>query len=185
MNSANAIDLNRLAEGEAGEWAKLLRRFHGFMLKQAISIVKDIHSANDVVQEALSQLWRKKSQLCRIKSLPAYLARVTRNMAITHLRRLATDKMLSIHTEIAEPIESSRQSDPLATVCLDELCQTVSKARDELPPKQRRVVDCLLSDGGVSTRQVGRYIGCSHKNVQAILYRVRPKFKRADELLRR
>jgi len=185
MDSAKTIDLNRLAKGDPGEWIKLVDCFYEFMLKRAVLIVKDIHSAKDVVQQVLMNLWVKKSQFGQVESLAGYLARATKNAAITHLRQLATEKTLSIQTEIAEPVEKSRQSDPLTVVCLGELSRAVSTARVSLSPRQRGVVDHLLLDGDSSMRQVGRYVGCSHQNVRGILRRIRPKFRQADELLRR
>ena len=183
MDSTKAIDLNRLAKGDPEEWAKLYDRFYDFMLKQAMSVLKDIHSAHDVVQQVLMNLWVKKSQFRQVESLGGYLARATKNAAITHLRQLATEKTLSIHIEMAEPVEKSRHVDPPMVVCLKELSLTVSKTKERLSPRQCEVVDCLLSEGDISIRQVGCRVGCSHQNVHAILRQLRPKFKHANRFL--
>lgn len=59
----------------------------------------------------------------------------------------------------------------------------ISVRLEQLTPKQREVIEHILLEPDISTRELGNVLGYSHKNAQAILGRIRVRFRKIRKLL--
>ena len=158
-------------------------RHYKFLFDHAKSLTHESHSAQDIVQTVFANLLAKNRRLSEIKSLQAYLARVVKNAAILHLKRKANEKQEPFDSEIIDLIASPLKYDPQNIAAKNELLEKLVEIKRKLTCKQIEIMDCMLSEESVSTRQIGRYVGCSHKNVQAVIGRIRRNFGQIETLL--
>ena len=179
------IDLDRLAAGDNAEWNSLVNQYQRVLVRRVSRTIRDINSAEDITQTVFLNLWLGRSKLAHIDSLPGYLVRAVNNMTTTYLRKQTSRKESPLRVNVAELIPASGQSDPRVFSENKEVGQLISQAVSTFTPKQHQVVDHIRLDMDVSIRQIGRVMGCSHKNVRAIISRIRTKLGRADELARR
>lgn len=175
------IDTKKLADGESIEWEKLINRYHQVLVRHAHGITHDIHSANDITQMVLLNLWYQRSIAPDIKSLGAYLFRAVGNKALTYIKQRGRE--ISYSSDIAVLTLDPKDNSPETAAQHKELKEMISIRIEWLTPKQREVIERIISDPYISTRRLAKIIGCSHKNIQAIIKRIRKRFQKIQKLL--
>jgi len=175
------IDTEKIANGEAHEWKKLVNRYNQVLVRHAQSITHDIQSANDITQMVLLNLWERRSTAVDIKSLDAYLMRAARNRALTYIQDRG--RKVSYSSEIAMLTPGQQVNGPETVLQRREFGEMISIRIEQLTPKQREVIKHIQSQPKISTRRLGKILGCSHKNVQAIRNRIRRQFRKIQKLL--
>ena len=179
----NVIDKDKIASGDEQEWKKLFELYYPILSEHAHRIVNDTHLANDIAEIVILKLWEKRSTAANIKFLRAYLIRAAKNEGFSYIEKLSYKKetLYSFDIEIPAPVEKA--NDPETILQHKELQKTISISIKELTPRQREVIDHMSADTDASTRALGKTVGCSYKNIQAIIHRIRIKFGKANKLL--
>lgn len=177
------IDAQKIANGDTREWKKLVSHYNQVLTRHAYNITHDTQSANDVAQMVLLSLWERKLNAVDIKSLDAYLARAVKNKALTYVQQHSMEVPYS--SDIAVTVLTSGQNvnNPENTAQQKELLEMISVRIEQLTPKQREVIEHILLEPDISTRELGNVLGYSHKNAQAILGRIRVRFRKIRKLL--
>ena len=171
--AGDAIDRWALSRGQPAAWDQLVRHYWPKMLCQARAIVRGGDEAQDVAQAVLVRLWRRREQLTRTQALEAYLMSAVRNQARNALRqRKSRQRLLELEAADRNP-RSGREDQPGYRLDRSEQRAIVETIQGELTQAQRIVFRELRRDPDRSARQVGRQLGCSHKNVLATLRRIR------------
>ena len=152
------IDLGRLAAGDKHEWIRFVNQYHLFLVKRAIRIIHDIDLAEDIAQSIFLCLWIRRSKLVHIGSLSAYLTGAATNTAVTYLRERSKGKELPLRLDMAKLMPASEQSDPRIIAENEELGQLILQAIKTLTPRQQQIVNYILVDISISTRQMEKYI---------------------------
>ena len=57
------------------------------LFRYAISFVKDVDEAEDVVQEVFLKMWNKRTELKKVKNVEAWGMTITRNHSLDVLKR--------------------------------------------------------------------------------------------------
>lgn len=180
----NAIDREKLCSGDEEEWEKLFEQYYPILGKHAHRIVNDTHLANDIAEIVFLKLWEKKSIVLNVKFLRAYLIRAAQNEALTYIKKMADKKEISYSFDIEIPAPLEKANDPRIIAQQKELRKIISTYIKELSPRQREVINHIMADTDASTRALGKTVGCSHKNVQAIIRRIRIQFHKIHKLLK-
>ena len=94
-----------------------------------------------------------------------YLIRVARNEALRYIEELANRREISYSFDIDISAPSKKAKSPENIAHQKELRKINSTCIKELTPRQREVIEHILADTDVSTRALGKTVGCSHKNV--------------------
>lgn len=172
------LDQSKLAGGDEGEWKKLIAEFWPLLLKQAYRVVHNESHAEDIVQHVVQRLWEGRAQIIHIESIRYYLFRMTQNTAVSELRSRQRLKEVPFSCLPAERYEfHSQADDPQVILQGQERQERILQLVLVLSGPQRRVVECLQSSDGMSTRKIGKVIGCSCKNVQTLLRRIRDRLE--------
>ena len=179
------IDFGRLAAGDNAEWNNLVNTQRILLVRRVYQTTHDYNLAEDVVQTVFQRLWMRRSKLAHIDSLPSYLARSAKNTASTYLQKRANRKELPLRLGVARLIPASEQSNPRVVAECKEAGALLSQTMETFTPRQTQVMDHIRVDMDVSTRQLGEIMGCSHKNVQAIIGRIRAKLSQTHDLRQR
>lgn len=114
----------------------------GYLLEQC----GDKHLAEDLVQEVWLSVFRSWDSYREEGHMLSWLKRIARNVYLRYVRKNGGIVCLSLETEIAEAIaltdtltDGTTAADPLLT---DMLSETVERALDALPQKQKQAVIC-------------------------------------------
>ena len=102
----------------------------------AFKLVKDQHTAEDLVQECFIKLWTTRVELNNPSFIKSYLYRVVRNKCLRYLRTQQKHPILSD--------DLSEHKQPTETAIIDHLIfaettHDIYSAINTLPPKMRRV----------------------------------------------
>lgn len=130
------------------------------------SIVRDDHEAEDVTQQVFAKLMTAIIKYDD-RGIPfvAWLLRLSRNLAIDHLR---ANRLMPV-----EEVMDSNQSDPVDI----ERPEAVRAALRSLPVEQREVV-ILRHVIGYSPVEIARYLGKSESSVHGLHHRGRRALQR-------
>jgi len=124
--------------------------------------------AEDIVQEALIKIWKKKDDLEKIENKEAWCMTVTRNLALDHLRRRKVHyDDVTEHHNISDGGPS-----PHATTQSKDIMKLIHKAIDALPEAQQQVVH-LRDIEGYSYAEIAEITGFTLDRVKVYLHRAR------------
>lgn len=141
----------------------------------ALRMVQNSAEAEDVVQEVLSKLWRTRSRWEEVDNLEAWSMRITRNMALDHLRSRRyrrTEDMAEI------PEVSSGQSTPLEQVEQADAMGHIRQLMETLPEPQRLVIH-LREVEQLTYQEICEVLDMPMTQVKTNLFRARNKLKTA------
>jgi RNA polymerase sigma-70 factor (ECF subfamily) len=154
--------LERVRAGDATAFDTIFRTRYPMLVGVAARMLRDRAVAEEVVQEVLLNLWRRREALDPGEALGPYLVRATRNRALNHLRHLAVERRDAVHAAgptVAPPAGAGR-------AVAAEIAAAAAAAVAELPPRCREVFE--LSRGrGLSYLEIAEALGISVKTVEA------------------
>ena len=154
--------LQLTAEGCERSFRELYELYAGKIYTMAIGYLKSPMEAQDVVQEIFIKIWEKRDNLTAIDNFPAYLHIMTRNLLINHLQK---------KIPVFSPDEMTLQATPgeyhLPHQQLDyrELTTFISRAIDQLPPRQQQVYR-LSREQGLNHQQIAKQLSLSYDTVR-------------------
>jgi RNA polymerase sigma-70 factor (ECF subfamily) len=141
------------------------------LLRFAVKLTGDIHSAEDVVQEALLRAARSISTFRREASFRTWLMQIVLNVFRTHAGR---------RRPLEQPLEAAAHASSQATVQQDlEAAETrdhVATLVGQLPARQREVL-VLMTWENCSAEEVATMLGISVQNVYSNLSAARSNLK--------
>ena len=100
----------RLTAGDHDAMDYLFDNYYNSLCNHAHRLVKDATAAEDVVQEVMMTIWKKRTQIKIESSLKAYLYRSVTNRSLNHLRDKRNqvveieDKYLDVSADVEEKI---------------------------------------------------------------------------------
>lgn len=144
------------------EFKKEIIRLQALMQRTAERIVGDPDNAADAVQEAVINLWEKRSSLTQGKEMEKLCLTVVKRRSIDMIRRKMPT--MDIDTENLMLMEIPTE-DPL-----EERYQQARKLVDQLPERQRNAI-LMKYEEGMSNREIEQATGMSSTHLYATLSR--------------
>jgi RNA polymerase sigma-70 factor (ECF subfamily) len=154
--------LARVRSGDEGAYDSVFRTWYPVLVRVAGALLHDADAAEEVAQDVMHELWRRRTLMDADVSLRAYLLRSIRNRSLNYLRHLR------VRRETEPQVEES-YSAPIAAdqpIVAKELQDAVQKALDELPPRCREVFD-LSRVHGLKYAEIAEALDISQKTVEA------------------
>lgn len=142
------------------------------LYRLAYRMVGDTMEAEDVVQEALIKIWKKKERLAEIDNKEAWCMAVTRNLAIDKIRA-RKKKMVSIDTVYHV---QDNNLDPYATLKSKDAMERIRSIMDKLPDNLKVVLQ-LREIEGYSYKEISSIAGFTVDQVKVYIYRARQTMK--------
>src|SRR5580704_4345040 len=84
-----------LQNGDEAFFTSIFNQFYAPLVLYAYRITDDQNAAEDIVENAFINLWKKRSSLSEIRSLNSYLYTIARNGCLSWLRKNKREKSLN------------------------------------------------------------------------------------------
>jgi RNA polymerase sigma-70 factor (ECF subfamily) len=153
--------LARLQRGDDAAFAELFRAHYAALVVAADRLLDDRAAAEDVAQEAMLELWRRRGALPAGTRLRAYLYQSVRNRALNHIRHQRVARRAEPDVPLPPP---AAPADPAALTA--ELDVAMKAAVRGLPDDVRETFQMSRVDG-LTYAEIARTLGVSVKTVEA------------------
>lgn len=142
------------------------------MYRYALSILKDVDSAQDVVQECLVKIWDKRDMLSTVDNTEAWAMRITRNQCFDWVK---TNRFTLLPREQEEkPDQVKADHDTL----MEDQQKWLRLVLDTLPKKQQEVFHLREIDG-MTYQEISEVLSINLPEVKVNLHRARTKIRSA------
>jgi RNA polymerase sigma-70 factor (ECF subfamily) len=155
--------LERIRAGDSDAFDAVFRANYAALVGSAERILGRRDVAEEIVQDVMLELWRRRETLAVEDSLRGYLFRATRNRSLNHLRHGAIEKRAE--PELAASRAESGSSAHAALV-EEEIDVAVKRAVADLPARCREVFE-LSRVHGLRDSEIATTLGISVKTVEA------------------
>jgi RNA polymerase sigma-70 factor (ECF subfamily) len=157
--------------GDGVAFERLFRRWSGPLLRYLDRMVRDLATAEELVQEVFLRVHRSRERYTPEARFSTWLYRIATNLALNELRRPRhRAPHRSIDDEGAAPIAAGPSADDV--VAARRVGRAAAEALAELPEKQRAAL-CLAAVEGLSYAEVAEALDVTEKAVKSLVHRAR------------
>jgi RNA polymerase sigma-70 factor (ECF subfamily) len=153
--------LSRLREGDDDAYSAIFRDQYPGLVVSATRLLGERALAEEIAQDVMLELWRRRASLVLTGPIRAYLQQATRNRALNRLRQARTAQRGEVF--LRGPT-ASPPSDSLAIS--SELHQAAANAIASLSEPQREVFE-MNRQRGLTYGEIAELLGISVKSVEA------------------
>ncbi len=176
--------VDRVRRGSEAAFRELVDRYREGVFRSAFRIVRDEEEARDVAQEAFVKAHRSLGGFAGRSSFFTWLYRITRNVALDHLRKQKPGRLVSLEAEpgpdgraLSEVLPDASPS-PTHVAADAEMLARVREAMARLSEKHRIVVE-LREFEGMSYQEIADAVGCNVGTVMSRLFYARNELARS------
>jgi RNA polymerase sigma-70 factor, ECF subfamily len=154
--------LARMRAGGTDAFDTLFRAYYPGLVGAAAAMVGDRDLAEEVAQEVMVELWRRRADLQIEGGLRAYLHRAARNRTLNRIRHERTVRAAQPH--IASGTAAPRAAD--SDVRENEIDDALTRALSAMPPRCREIFE-LSRIHGLRYGEIAAELDISIKTVEA------------------
>ena len=154
--------LDRLRRGDDAAYEAIFRQWYAPLVATTAGLLRDRAPAEELVQDVMLELWRRRETLTLEQSLRAYLFQASRNRALNYLRRQRVETRGEPTIAAAMPTPAQADNE----VREDELRVAIQAAIGGLPDRCREVFE-LSRIQGLKYTEIATALGISVKTVEA------------------
>lgn len=151
----------RLAAGDEGAFDTIFRTWYAPLVRVATYLLHDQGVAEEVVQDVLLEVWRRRETLAFEQEPRRYLMRATRNRALNHVRHQA----VAARAAARDDSEEAHAADAPGLVDAKELEAAIIQAVATLPERCRAVFE-LSRRHNMSYAQIADALDIAPKTVE-------------------
>ena len=167
--------LRKVARGDAGALAELIRRHQARLYQVAYRLLRDPLEAEDALQEVFLKVHENAHRFEPKASVSAWLHRITANHCLNLLRARHPQDFLDQDDAAALPDSGAS---PLQILEEHDLTRRLEELLAALPENQRRAL-ILKRFAGLSYLEIAQEMHLSPQAVDGLLKRARQFLKRA------
>lgn len=154
--------LLRLRKGDEAAFDEIFRTWYPSLVRASESVVRSRAIAEEIVQDVMLELWKRRESLADNSSPQAYLFQSTRNRSLNHLRHERVVKEAEPYATKTEAVDSKAHSHMVE----DEMRAAVKRAVEGLPDKCREIFE-MSRTNGLKYSEIASVLGISIKTVEA------------------
>jgi RNA polymerase sigma-70 factor (ECF subfamily) len=139
--------------------------------RYAAGILRDIHEAEDIVQEIFLKLWNMRQQINEIHNIDAFAFRMTRNLCLDRLRA-AKPNLIDENLESALRNREGKNGDPENLMIMSDAVKEVQRLIDRLPEQQKTIIH-LRDVEGYSNEEIAEIMDMEVNTVRVNVSRAR------------
>jgi RNA polymerase sigma-70 factor, ECF subfamily len=151
----------RVAAGDEAAFETIFRTWYAPLVRVATYILHDPAVAEDVTQDVLLELWRRRESLAFEQEPKRYLMRATRNRALNHIRH----QEVVARAAARDVSEEAHAASAPALVDAAELERAIAQAVGTLPDRCRAVFE-LSRRHHMSYAQIAEALNIAPKTVE-------------------
>ncbi|MFH1688516.1 MAG: RNA polymerase sigma factor [bacterium] len=173
--------VDRFVKGDQRAFAELIARYREKIYSIAFRMMGNHLDADEVVQETFVRVFRKRKELTSVSYFSTFIVRIATNFAIDLLRKRKGHSSISNDTSTlpgSTQLDLARQvATPQQMYESKRLMEEITKALDQLPPKQR--ITAILHDiEGYTKEEIAAVFDCPQATVRSNLHIARTKLKK-------
>ena len=153
--------LSRLRAGDEDAYAAIFRDQYPGLVITATRLLVERSLAEEIAQDVMLELWRRRESLMLTGPLRAYLQQATRNRSLNRLRQARTAQRGEVYVRGPSESESSD-----AHTISSELHAAATAAIAALSEPQREVFT-MNREQGLTYNEIADILGISVKSVEA------------------
>jgi RNA polymerase sigma-70 factor (ECF subfamily) len=148
--------------------------YQNLVYSVAVSIIKDVQLAEDIVQEVFLTLYFKSGSIRDRNKIKHWLARTTANRAIDYLRR--SQKVVALSEDFFIQLPDNTRADPGLEMDKNELAREIHKAINRLP-EEMKILVILYYFLELPQKEIAATMGLPQGTVKTRLRRARLSLK--------
>lgn len=152
----------RLIDGDEDAFCELYAAYKNRLLYFAMKFVKSREFAEDIFQDAFSVVWQSRRFINPDASFSSYLYTIVRNRILNQIRDMSNEDQLKEHI-LSQAVDAT--NDTKSEILLNDLKEIISRALDQLTPRQREVFK-MSRDQQMSHKEIADALGVSVNTVQ-------------------
>ena len=153
--------MKRIKAGESLAYDTLFKKYYAFLCMIVFRITKDKSQAEDVVQDVMLEIWRKRESIEIKNAVKSYLHRSVRNKTLNLIR----DQKMKFEGDEQLLDIPSVESTPIQMMQGDDMAETIKKTFEKLP-ERCRIVFSLVKYEGFSYKEAAEQLNISIKTVE-------------------
>jgi RNA polymerase sigma-70 factor (ECF subfamily) len=153
--------LERLRQGDRAAFDAMFRQWYAKLVRAAEMMLRDQAVAEELVQDVMLELWRRRETLDPQGSPQAYLYQAMRNRALNYLRHLQVQRRSVLRMDR----EEARDATAPSALVANEMAVALRGGLDALPPRCREVFE-LSRVRGLKYGEIAELLGISVKTVE-------------------
>jgi len=171
LNNEASI-LQELQAGSADAFTSIYHHYSPIIYVAVLKMVKDPTTAQEIVQDVFSTIWRKHNSL-EINNLSAYLFKAGQHKVFNFYKKLQQDKAKLQDFKVYAEAHYSHVEEALH---YEESRDILQQVLDKLPQQQRKVYEMIRIEGrsykdaaaqlGLSTYTVKEYLVYANKKIR-------------------
>ncbi len=146
------------------------------LFRLALRITLNAADAEDVVQDTMLKVWKRRNDWEQIESIEAFCLTICRNLALDRLRH--KDYQSQTLDMAADPVDASHTANPEQMAVQRDRVQLVRQLINRLPERQRSCMQ-LRDIEGKSYRDIATILGITEQQVKVTIFRARQAVKTA------
>ena len=154
--------IERLRRGDEAAFDAIFRAWYPSLVRAAESLVRSRAVAEEVVQEVMLELWKRRANIAEGSSPQAYLFQSTRNRSLNYLRHERVERQAEPQMNREEGVDSNAHS----LMVEEEIHVAMRRALDKLPARCREVFE-LSRTHGLKYSEIASTLEISIKTVEA------------------
>jgi RNA polymerase sigma-70 factor (family 1) len=158
----NATLIESLSKGDESAYAYLINTYHHKLCVYANSLVKNIYSAEDIVQNVFIKVWEQRTRLKTDHALKSFLYKLVYNEFIDLYRK--NQSLFSLEKSYYDALNAVIQEEDSES--FQRVLNVVNKEIQNLPPKCKEVF-ILSKKEGLTNIEIAEHLDVSIKTVEA------------------
>jgi RNA polymerase sigma-70 factor (ECF subfamily) len=158
----NATLIESLSQGDESAYTYLIDTYHHKLCVYANSLVKNVYSAEDIVQNVFIKVWEQRTRLKTDHALKSFLYKLVYNEFIDLYRK--NQSLFSLEKSYYDALNTVIQDDDSES--FQRVLNVVNKEIQNLPPKCKQVF-ILSKKEGLTNIEIAEHLDVSIKTVEA------------------
>ncbi|TDE04640.1 RNA polymerase sigma factor [Flavobacterium hiemivividum] len=166
MNSAdfnnNDFLIERLSKGDEKAYEYLMNTYHHKLCVYANSLIRNIYTAEDIVQNVFVKVWEQRTRLKQSHSIQSFLYKLVYNEFIDQYRK--NQSLFTLEKTYFEALNTAAQENNAED--MERIVTVLNKEINNLPPKCKEVF-ILSKQEGLTNVEIAEHLDVSIKTVEA------------------
>lgn len=160
--SDNTLLIESLKNGDESAYAYLIDTYHHKLCVYANSLIKNVYSSEDIVQNVFIKVWEQRTRLKTDHSLKSFLYKLVYNEFIDLYRK--NQSLFSLEKSYHDALNGIVQEEDSES--FQRVLNAVNQEIQNLPPKCKEVF-ILSKKEGLTNIEIAEHLDVSIKTVEA------------------